>query len=479
VKRWVAILISGLVSLGSLAQGKLDSLQNQLSVPDSVLSASVNKIDSIQQTFNHRADSLKGNFQWSIAKTDSLQLSWRSKMDSLQALQLPTDHLQHRLDSLSKAKLQSVNKLTSKLDSLKTGTLAKLNSLELPPDLKKPVQELSNRIDQYSVTSGNIPSLEVPGYSLPRLGDKGFNSSISDATSSLSIPGLDLPTENIRAISKTAEGYTKDIKAISSGNLDEVKQLPTAIENKAAELGGVESIAKQGEDLKQMVNVQDEEAMKQQLMEQAREVAIDHFAGKEEALKGAMEKMSKYKQKYSSVSSLSDLTKRPPNPLKQKPFVERLVPGISFQYQRKNDYLADVFLYSGYRHTERIVSGLGWNQRFALNRNNTAWNGQAAIYGPRAFGEYKIGRGFIFHIEGEAMNTFVPFSLRNNQDVGKREWVWGVMTGLKTEYGIYKSLRGTVLLQYNLFDPKHKSPYVDRLNTRIGLEYLLKNRRKL
>jgi hypothetical protein len=478
VKRWVAIVILGFVGTNAFAQSEADSLKNPLTLPDSLLSASVNKVDSIQTTFNHKADSIKGSFQKAISKTDSLQSTVRTKIDSLQALQLPTDHLQKKLDSLTNKKLETVNRLSTKIDSLKSTTQAKLNSLDLPPDLKKPVQELSGRLDQYSITTNALPALEVPGYSLPRLGDTNMNSSPGNLASSLSIPGVDLPTENISTISKTAEGYTKDMKAITSGNLDEVKQLPSTLENKAAEMGGIESITKQGEEMKEMMNVQDEEAMKQQMMEQAREVAVDHFAGKEEALKGAMEKMSKYKQKYSSVSSLSDLTKRPPNPLKSKPIIERLVPGVSFQYQRKNDYLLDVYLYSGYRHTERLVSGLGWNQRFARNKNNTAWNDQAAIYGPRAFAEYKIGKGFIFHIEGEAMNTFVPFSLRGSKDAGERQWVWGMMTGLKTEYGIYKSLRGTVLLQYNIFDPKHKSPYVDRLNTRIGFEYMLKKRKK-
>lgn len=43
----------------------------------------------------------------------------------------------------------------------------------------------------------------------------------------------------------------------------------------------------------------------------ARKVATDHFAGKQEQLKAAMEKVAKYKQKYSSVSSIKDLPKRP------------------------------------------------------------------------------------------------------------------------------------------------------------------------
>ena len=41
-----------------------------------------------------------------------------------------------------------------------------------------------------------------------------------------------------------------------------------------------------------------EEQAKQQLIGQARKVVVDHFAGKQEQLKQAMDQMSKYKQKY-------------------------------------------------------------------------------------------------------------------------------------------------------------------------------------
>jgi hypothetical protein len=76
------------------------------------------------------------------------------------------------------------------------------------------------------------------------------------------------------------------------------------------------------------------------------------------------------------------------------------------------------------------------------------------------------------------MNTFVPSTLRGNPDTGEREWVWSIMTGLKKEYKIYKNLKGTALIQYNLFNRYYKAPYVDRLNSRIGFEYVLKKSRK-
>jgi hypothetical protein len=195
-------------------------------------------------------------------------------------------------------------------------------------------------------------------------------------------------------------------------------------------------------------------------------------------LKAAMEKIAKYKQKYSSVSSLKDLPKRPPNPMKGKPFIERLVPGLAFQYQVKNYYLIDVHPYAGYKLSGRFTAGLGWNQRFAYNKKTHEWNSRSRIFGPRAFVDFKLGKGFIAHLETEMMNTFVPATFVGGTDQGQREWVWGMMTGIKKEYKIYKNLKGTVLIQYNLFNPNYKAPYVDRLNSRIGFEYVLKKKVK-
>ena len=92
--------------------------------------------------------------------------------------------------------------------------------------------------------------------------------------------------------------------------------------------------------------------------------------------------------------------------------------------------------------------------------------------------DFKLGKGFIAHLEGERMSTFVPSTFRGNPDTGNREWVWSFMTGLNKEYKIYKNLKGTALIQYNLFNRYYKVPYVDRHNSRIGFEYILKSRKQ-
>jgi hypothetical protein len=220
--------------------------------------------------------------------------------------------------------------------------------------------------------------------------------------------------------------------------------------------------------------LQSEEETKKQLADQAKKAAVDHFAGKEEQLKAAMEKMSKYKQKYSSVQSIKDLPAKPPNPLKGKPFIERLVPSVTLQVLKRDEWMMDIAPYIGYRFTPRLSVGFGWNSRAQFEEKDR----DTRVQGPRVYGEFKVFKGISGRLEFETMNTFVPANLLPGSDVGRREWVPAVLAGMKKEYKIYKRLKGTAFMLYNFYNPDYKSPYGDRLNVRFGFEYLIKKKKK-
>ena len=282
-------------------------------------------------------------------------------------------------------------------------------------------------------------------------------------------------------VTQQVQVYQEDIKKITEGNFADVEKLPETIEQQATRIEGIDELQKQSGIIDQHTTKFDDfknpAKGKKKAVELAKKAAVDHFDGKQEKLKAAMEKISKYKQKYSSVSSIKDLPKRPPNVMKGKPFIERLVPGLYFQCQQKNMYLLDVNPYVGYRISGRFTTGAGWNQRYAYDKPSRSFDTRARIFGPRAFVDFKLGKGFIAHVESESMNGFVPSTLRGNPDTGRKEWVWSFMTGIKKEYKIYKNLKGTALIQYNLFNRYYKAPYVDRLNSRVGFEYSIKKKK--
>ena len=162
--------------------------------------------------------------------------------------------------------------------------------------------------------------------------------------------------------------------------------------------------------------------------------------------------------------------------MKGKPLIERIIPGIAFQIQRKGeDMLVDFGPYAGYRFTGRITAGLGWNQRVAYTVDHNAFNSSARVFGPRMFGEYKLWKGFSPRAEVEVMNTQTPVLTRTpTVDPPTREWVWGAFVGIKKEYKFIKSVKGTAMVMLRLFNPQYKSPYADVVNVRFGFEFPMK-----
>jgi hypothetical protein len=467
----------------TLDKYSVDSLSAKLNpLPDSLLPA-YRKVDSIRNDFTQKAQSLKHSYDSSTAKIDASRLKINSTIDSLENLKLPTGKYTRKLDSLANLQKESEAKVNSRLADLKSKTTDKLNALDLPPEYKGPVQELTKNVDGLNLNSKtvDIPGLEIPGFELPKV--DGLDMPNADLSKYTNLPKIETPIGDLGKVTENVKGIQGDVKSITSGNLNDVKELPKAIENQAGKLDGVQELQKQSaivDEYKGKLDpLKDPGAAKDKAAEMAKEAAIDHFAGKDQQLKAAMDQMAKYKSKYSSVSSIKDLPKRPPNAMKGKPFIERVVPGLYFQYQQKGFNLFDFNPYVGYRISGRFTAGAGWNQRFARDKKKEEWNRNARIYGPRAYVDVRLYRGFIGHVETELMNSFVHTDIKNqNYELGNREWVWALMTGMKKDYKIYKNLRGTVLIQYNLFNPKFKAPYVDRLNSRIGFEYVLKKRVK-
>lgn len=165
--------------------------------------------------------------------------------------------------------------------------------------------------------------------------------------------------------------------------------------------------------------------------------------------------------------------------MKEKPFVERLVPGITLQFQAHQYFMLDVNGSVGYRFTERITAGVGWNQRWAFSIDSKEFSPSARIYGVRSYGEYHFKKGFAVRADLECMNTLVKENIVTISEAGQREWVWSAFTGLKQEYRITGFLKGNAQVMYNLFDPHHKSPYGDRINVRMGFEYVIKKKKKV
>ena len=465
---------------------------------NTLLQTPQNKIDSIESAFYGQSDSLKQQIKSKLSGIDALSKKLQHQKDSVGALNLPTEKYTRKIDSLNQKRTAAVTELNQKVDKLKSNTLGKLKDLDLGPELNGSVSTATNNVDKFKLPAKdlNIPGLDIAdnpmknldGLStdinapLAKVGNLGETGRLGDVANLGSIEGLpQMPGElnQVTDITKQAGQYTGDLKNISTGNLGDVKTLET----KAADVSGLNKITGETKVLDgykdQVGQLQDPSAMKEQAVQKVQEVAIDHFAGKEEVLQKAMDQVAKYKEKYSSLQSLEDAKKRRPNAMRGKPYRERLLPGIGFQVHRKNDLLVDFNPPLGYRFSGRFTSGMGWNQRWAYDQKKDKFHPRNRIFGPRAYAELNLFKGFFPRFEIEAMNTFIPTSFSSHtSDKGDRQWVFSAFFGLKKSYKFLRKVNGTTSVMFNLYNPKHKSPYADIVNVRFGFEFPIKKKAK-
>ena len=475
------------------------------------------KIDSVQSSFFHRTDSLKQQYHEKFAKIDSAQHRERSRMDSVSSLQLSLKKYltvngmdsvrtgwKSRLDSLTllneysakvSTMLDSVNalqkktlfELNTKLQSLKDKTVGKLNELELPPQLSGKVNEVFGKINGFQIPAAdlNIPNLNTgSGIDIGGLKNLNLQSPIQDLNMDQvgELQNIQGDLGVVSEVTGKIGEYGAEVQGLAKGELNELKAIPDAAEAKAEELSGLDEIKDQTkvlDEYKAMTGkMQNPDSLKEFAMQEAKQIAVDHFAGKEEQLKQAMETMARYKAKYPNLNSISEITRRPPNEMKGKPLIERIVPGIGIQVQKKGeDLLVDFNPYAAYRFNGRISAGMGWNERVAYNADRGKFNRTARIFGPRVFGEFKLWRGFSPRAEVEVMNTNIPPLTRTQTvDPFHREWIWGAFAGIKKEYKFFKNIRGTALVMMRLYNPDHKSPYADVVNVRFGFEFPMKKK---
>ncbi len=479
-----------------------------------VISQSTDKVDSIQSSFYHKSDSLKlaykGKFSkldsaqstltntldslislqpsskniFSGNKIDSLQSGIKSKIASLTSRQLPNVRITHSLDSINDLRDSTLANLNQKIQSLKDKSIGKLNELNLPPQLNDKASQVTSDIEGFKIPASdlNITSLNLGNNDA--MGKFGNLSAQSPIQNIGNVDGLEnLTGGGISDVTDKVGSYSKDVQQISKGDFRKVKELPKTAEAKAEELSGLNEVKDQTQALDEYKDMagkmQSPDSLKELAIQEFKQVAVDHFEGKEQQLKAAMETVSKYKKKYSSLNSLADIKRRPPNEMKGKPFIERVVPGIALQIQKKaEDLMVDFNTYAGYRFTGRLMAGAGWNQRVVYATDKHFFNSDTKVFGPRAFGEFKLQKGFSPRIELEAMNTSIPPFLLTPADPMKREWVWGIFVGMKREYKIFKNIKGTAMVMGRLFNRDHKSPYADVLNVRFGFEFPMKKKIK-
>ena len=287
---------------------QVDSLYFTL-FTDTLFQKSIGRADSIALEFQRKADSLNNEFQQQLSKIDEARNSVQKKIDSISTLKLPTEKLTKRLDSLLHIRSEKINSLTHKVEDLKANATQRINGLNLPKELKEPLNILQSSIKEYSLPALGNTQLDfskvtwpkIDQLKLPTLGKQlNLNSNITDKLG------------NINNVAGSVGGYAKDAQSLAKGNIDEVKHLDKSLESKVLGMEGMDQL-QNGKALLATDSAAMANKAKELVKEQVMNAAQDHFAGKQELLQQAMDKMTKLKGRYSEVASMADLPKKLPN----------------------------------------------------------------------------------------------------------------------------------------------------------------------
>lgn len=434
----------------------------------------------------------------------------KNQLDSLRVIRSPdtivTKYLMNvktRSDSLQKLlRLPPQTAEITKLQQRARDELNKLPSqvnekLKLFADQGANVGQLSG-IDLPGLQSAAVPVPALPSAGLPGIQTSGVSIPQLNGPGSPIPPNLNLNTEipnagevtkplgEVASAGKQLSAAGKDLKAVSSGNLDSLDS--KVLESRLADAAGVSvpddsfaEAAKQAELLKKWNS--DPMYKRELTVTVAKEQAVNHFSGREAELLSAMEQLSQAKSKVKDAEQVIDLFSKPSNPMKEKPFIERLRPGVNLQIQWRQIVLVDINPYVGYRISGRWTAGIGWNERIGFSSDTYSFSEADRVRGVRSFAQFKIKEGNHLILAPELMNTYVPAHTVPTGE-SNRKWVPGLMAGYKREFRYSRKVVGTVQVLYNLVAPAGQSgaqsqstgPYASRFNLLIGFEFPLKKK---
>ncbi len=460
-------------------------------------------------------DSLKAVQKWKEQrnKFDSLQTRAYNKTDSIQSLLDPSAIIQRGVVN-TQSKLDSVkqNLIGSKADSVQ-GKISEAKS-KTRSAISKINDPLEKAVAPFNDNGAALPSsMAIPslsGTKIPSLPATNNTSiSLPSQQSPVTLPKVDASsvvnldrTEKItgEATEKlsTERGKISEVTKIEA--LDEFKEKTGAIKEagqevedvkkegagKAAEeavantqqVKGISKELSQADKLKQYY---DPEVAKEAALNKVKLEAVNHFAGHEQELKAVMEQLTNVKAKIPEPEGVIDMFAKTHNTQKGKKWYDRLIYGVNLQVQKPASIWLDVNPYILYKISDKFNAGAGWNSRFSYNMKEEGWKPKENIYGPRATVEWKAKKDFALKADAECMNGVYPSRIISGQlvEYQNREWTWSYFAGVKKSFQLSGKLKGNVQMLYNLYNPKRHSPYSERLNVRIGFEWVGKwNRTK-
>lgn len=451
---------------------RLDSLRDRLeSIPDAdrlfLFDPDIKQIDSLKLAMHKQAEAI-------TARADKTEAQIKNSIDSLQQKYLQQSETilqQWGLKNPGLDKLQS--EISSKMgwEMPSTSLTYPEFSLDLSLNQLWPDLNLGDlKLKDLSALNLNLPDTDIPGIpSMP------------------SIPGIEsikkfsLSFAKVKDTGKQLNIYRTrldSLKGLDGLNYEQLGKLAEQQLTKRTEIKTIQEHHLKLEKIKQMQKDylekmqanQDPEKLKAEALQKATDVVTDKLLSQESKVSEAQEKLGKIKRKYGEVQSINNLPKRPPNPMKGKPFRERFFPGVALQIIQKNSYSSVYFAPQFYyKLSGRFDFGTGGIVHFNFDKKPQLIQDRD-VWGFKAFTNYRLFKAFYFRLEAERLNQQLPLNLT---DKTYNQWSNVFLGGIGKEFRISRLFYGHTWMFYNVKGQEY-NPYSSRIVVRVGFDLSLK-----
>ena len=495
---WRLVLICGLLFTSILATGQIPdtlvgranrSLHSGDSIANRKQQQVASGVDSILRnaSVRHFSDSLK-ILSWS----DSLRRKVNGKFspalltrktDSLRSLKIPSERITHFSDSMlakqdllldeigiKRRALQE--RVSSRYDDWMAKAQGRLNLDSAGVKVPSLDRTISDPLQKVNVPSPTIPQTGVPVVKLPNasipdipempglatndFSSMGISDDLAKVGGNVAVPSTEMlgnwekSLPAMPDVMKEVNGKVGEVSALTKdpgGAAEKAIGQVSEVSDATNGLNDASKLKEQNEALKLAEQMKDPNAAKEMVQKEA----INHFAGKEAVLKGAMSQMSKYKQKYSSIGSLSEIKKNdwlPKNGLKGVSFRERFRIGIHAGFKSlKDTVLVDFYPNASYRITGRLEAGLGAIYQLRVTtRDHIGLSQSNPVYGMSTFAVVKTFK-YIF-LRFEVDGNSVPKGGTTETPL-YRDWRWSFHSGIQTNFKLGRQWTGNVQMLYN------------------------------
>ncbi|WP_224994343.1 hypothetical protein [Cesiribacter sp. SM1] len=444
-------------SLAAKAQHRLDSIHQQLSLVQQ-------QLDSLQEKGDVGVGRMQDSLQHLLSKGQAFE---QMILEQQQALPLPLADAPGLQQQLDLPQLGLSNKEVPGVDVLQGGAMdldlpnSSLSELTLP-SAKMPVTGLSK-----DVLSKDLPESQLPDISQEKL----LQEQLSLGQLPQEVPAkIDSSTFSGENLDKRLEEQLlkqKEVVALQEQSGLAEDPLKDYLQQDAKDLA-----QQQAGELPLKGLPTDGVLQGDLTADQVQKKAVDHFAGKAEALAKARGDLNKHKGRFKEIKSVKEL---PKNPLKRHPLMgvewyKRVVPGLQWQLGKEDAIRIDIGPRLSYLVTDKLELGASAQARTTIGKSVPSFVSlnHDRVWGYSLFGNYEVKKGFFGQISYERLNTQAILLPGQQERLRERLWVEGLRMGVGKRYTLYKRLRGYSLIEYN-FSPSIHTPYRQQLQVKMGV----------